>query len=61
MSPSYEDIAVAIETACDVGELDVEVWRDGVAVPEPYAVLARCLDKDGLIDWAGVHASRSTS
>lgn len=50
--PGYQQIADAIEAACDAAALTLDARRDGVPVEEPYLRLARVLDKAGLIDWA---------
>jgi hypothetical protein len=50
--PGYERIADAIFYACEVAALDIIVTRDRRPVDSPELVLARVLDKAGLIDWA---------
>jgi hypothetical protein len=51
-APGVDRIAQAIETACEVGDMDVEVFQDGSARLDPYRLLAKVLDKAGLIDWS---------
>jgi hypothetical protein len=49
--PGYERIADAIFHACEAAGLDLIVTRGFDPVDGPEAVLARVLDKAGLIDW----------
>jgi hypothetical protein len=50
--PGYERIADAIFHACEAAALDIVVAQDMHPVDSPELVLARTLDKAGLIDWS---------
>jgi predicted TIM-barrel fold metal-dependent hydrolase len=58
--PGYERIADAIFHACEAAGLDLIVTRGFVPVDGPEAVLARVLDKAGLIDTSDVPAAATT-
>jgi hypothetical protein len=53
-APGYDRIAQAIETACEVADVSLDV-HSGLNLYSPaqgYQRLARILDKAGLIDWS---------
>ncbi len=56
--PGYQRIADAIENVCDAAELQMRLHfrGEGGGRAEPYRVLARLLDKAGLIDWSAFAA-----
>lgn len=51
-APTYEEIADAIQDALDSSLIELLITQDGHDAE--LFQLARCLDKAGLIDWAGV-------
>lgn len=52
--PSYEEIADAMEDAFDSSLIEILATQDGCDAA--LWQVARCLDKAGLIDWAGVRS-----
>lgn len=59
-APGHHAIADAVEAACEVAALDLELYQrtengtDGDGISEPYRRIARILDAAGLIDWNAV-------
>jgi NTP pyrophosphatase (non-canonical NTP hydrolase) len=49
--PGYDRIAEAIGVTLDAALVEIEVWQDGRRVEHGIDLVARLLDKAGLIDW----------